>query len=65
MRSDVEIQIIERNRIVQHIRGTGEYILAKAMTDPGLDLERAEIICTILEDVAESIEENDHWSHVN
>jgi hypothetical protein len=35
------------------------------MTDPGLDLERAEIICTILEDVAESIEGNDHWSHVN
>jgi len=63
MRSD--IKMIERGRIVEHIRSTGEHILAMAMVSPEMNLERAEIICTILEDVAISIEEGDHWSYVN
>lgn len=64
MRNDSS-KMIERNRIVEHIRSTGEYLLGKAMTNPEMNLERAEIICTVLEDVAVSIEGGDHWSHMN
>jgi hypothetical protein len=55
----------ERYRIVEHVRSTAQHILAIAMDDKEMDLERADIICTVLEDVADSIEVGDHWSHLH
>jgi hypothetical protein len=55
----------ERYRIVEHVRDTAHHILGTAISDPGMDIERADIICTVLEDVANSIEEGDHWSPLN
>lgn len=65
MKNDLDIRMIERNRIVGHIRNTARHILVTAMADPEMNLERAEVICTVLEDVADSIEEAEHWSFMN
>lgn len=65
MKNNLDIRVIERNRIVEHVRNTARHILVTAMADPEMNLERAEVICTVLEDVADSIEGAEHWSQVN
>ncbi|CAB4139115.1 hypothetical protein UFOVP351_21 [uncultured Caudovirales phage] len=65
MKNNLDIRVIERNRIVGHVRNTARHILVTAMADPEMNLERAEVICTVLEDVADSIEGSEHWSQVN
>jgi len=65
MKSNLSGKMAERYRIVEHVRDTAHHILGTAISDPGMDIERADIICTVLEDVATSIEEGDHWSHLN
>lgn len=65
MKNNLDIRVIERNRIVEHVRNTARHILVTAMADPEMNLERAEVICTVLEDVADSIEGAEHWSWVN
>ena len=65
MKNKLDDRMAERYRIVEHVRDTAHHILGTAISDPGMDIERADIICTVLEDVAASIEEGDHWSHVN
>lgn len=65
MKNDLEIRAIERSRIVEHVRETARHILVTAMANPEMNLERAEVICTVLEDVADSIEGAEHWSRIN
>lgn len=65
MRNSLEIRKIERNRIAEHVRETARHILVTAMANPDMNLERAEVICTVLEDVADSIDGAEHWSHIN
>lgn len=65
MKNDLEIREIERSRIVEHIRDTARHILVKAMADPEMNLTRAEVICTVLEDVADSVENAEHWACIN
>lgn len=65
MKNKLDDRMAERYRIVEHVRDTAHHILGTAISDPGMDIERADILCTVLEDVAASIEEGDHWSHLN
>lgn len=65
MKNNLDIREIERNRIVEHVRETANHILVKAMADPEMNLARAEVICTVLEDVADSIEAAEHWPQIH
>lgn len=65
MKNKLDEKLAERYRIVEHVRDTAPHILGTALADPTMDLERADVICTVLEDVAASIAEGDHWSHMN
>ena len=65
MKNKLDEKLAERIRIVEHVRDTAHHILGIAIADPTMDLERADVIRTVLEDVANSIEEGGHWPHMN
>lgn len=57
----VKEAIVERQRIVAHIKNTATKLLVDAMERNQYKLETAEIIASAMEEIAAWIEEGAHW----
>lgn len=52
----------ERERICRHLRGIAAKVLNNAIEHDQYDLERADLIATVLEETADAVEAGLHWS---
>lgn len=51
----------ERRQVVRQLRATAQDILLEAIDRNQYLLERAELIATVLEEIAAAVEAGDHW----
>lgn len=58
---NVEECLIERDRIILYLDNCATKLLAVAMSCEGYDVERAEALARILEDIASAVDKGEHW----
>ncbi len=52
----------ERARVTAHLRSIAAKVLNNAIEHDQYDLERADLIATVLEETADAVEAGLHWS---